>query len=68
MRLLSLVVAFALLVCGAELRGAVAPGKQVDVAAVITKADAEAALGEPVKEPQPRNGDGADGYYSRCNY
>ena len=47
---------------------AAAPARQVDVAAVITKADAEAALGEPVKEPQPRNGDGADGYYSRCNY
>ncbi|MEN3370408.1 MAG: hypothetical protein V7609_2551 [Verrucomicrobiota bacterium] len=42
--------------------------KRIDVAVVITKADAEAALGEPVKEPQPRNGDGADGYYSRCNY
>ncbi len=51
-----------------ELHAAAAPAKQVDVAAVITKADAEAALGEPVKEPQPRNGDGADGYYSRCNY
>ncbi|MEY2560707.1 MAG: hypothetical protein QOG51_1122 [Verrucomicrobiota bacterium] len=42
--------------------------KQIDVGTIITKADAEAALGEPVKEPQPRNGDGADGYYSRCNY
>lgn len=42
--------------------------KRIDVAAIITKADAEAALGESVKEPQLRNGDGADGYYSRCNY
>ena len=52
----------------AYLHAAAVPVKQVDLAAVITKADAEAALGEPVKEPQPRNGDGADGYYSRCNY
>ena len=57
-----------LLAGGARLEAAAAPARQVDVAAVITKADAEAALGEPVKEPQPRNGDGADGYYSRCNY
>ncbi|PZR70984.1 MAG: hypothetical protein DLM73_16715 [Chthoniobacterales bacterium] len=49
-----------------NLRGA--EQKRIDVSAVITRADAEAALGEPVKEPQPRNGEGADGYYSRCNY
>ena len=57
-----------LLATTASVHAAAAPVKQVDLAAVITKADAEAALGEPVKEPQPRNGDGADGYYSRCNY
>ena len=69
MKLLSAVAAFAVsLVYSAQLHAAAAPAKQVDVAAVITKADAEAALGEPVKEPQPRNGDGTDGYYSRCNY
>ena len=69
MKLLSAIAAVALLLAGGvQLRAAAAPAKQVDVAAVITKADAEAALGEPVKEPQPRNGDGADGYYSRCNY
>jgi hypothetical protein len=68
MKLPSFAAALALLACGAQLHAAAAPAKQVDVAAVITKADAEAALGEPVKEPQPRNGDGADGYYSRCNY
>lgn len=45
-----------------------AASKPIDVAAVVTKADAEAALGQAVKEPQPRNGDGGDGYYSRCNY
>lgn len=42
--------------------------KRIDVAAVISKADAEATLGEPVKDPEPRNGEGADGFYSRCNY
>ena len=69
MRLLPIIAASALsLVVSASVEGAAAPGKQVDVAAVITKADAEAALGEVVKEPQPRNGDGTDGYYSRCNY
>jgi hypothetical protein len=67
--LLSVLVASALsLPCAVQLHAAAASAKQVDVAAVVTKADAEAALGEPVKEPQPRNGDGSDGYYSRCNY
>lgn len=41
---------------------------RMDLAAIITKADAQSALGETVKDPQTRNGDGADGYYSRCNY
>ena len=45
-----------------------APAKQIDLATVIPKTEAEAALGEAVKDPEPRNGDGADGYYSRCNY
>jgi len=47
--------------CGAE-------EKRIDLAAVITKADAQSALGEAVKDPQARNDEGADGYYSRCNY
>src|SRR3954462_16017526 len=42
--------------------------KRIDLVAVITKADAQTALGEAAKDPQSRNGDGADGYYSRCNY
>jgi hypothetical protein len=41
---------------------------QIDLAAVITKADAQSLLGEPVKDGQARNEDGADGSYSRCNY
>jgi hypothetical protein len=39
-----------------------------EVAQIITKTEAAAILGEPVKDPSPRNGDGADGYYSKCNY
>ncbi|HKP01905.1 MAG TPA: hypothetical protein VJU77_00960 [Chthoniobacterales bacterium] len=42
--------------------------KRIDLVAIITKADAQTALGEAVKDPQSRNGEGADGYYSRCNY
>jgi hypothetical protein len=40
----------------------------IDLAGVITKADAQSALGEAVKDAQARNDDGADGHYSRCNY
>jgi hypothetical protein len=42
--------------------------RQIDLAAIITKTDAQAALGEAVKDPQTRSDEGADGYYSRCNY
>jgi len=41
---------------------------RIDLAAIVTKADAQSALGETVKDPQARNEDGADGSYSRCNY
>jgi hypothetical protein len=47
---------------------AAAAEKQIDLAAIITKADAQTALGEAVKDPQARSEEGADGYYSRCNY
>ena len=42
--------------------------KRIDVSKVIDKAAAESAIGEPVKAPTPRNLDGVDGYYSKCNY
>jgi hypothetical protein len=60
-------VAVALAVCasGFICRGA-DPG--IDLAAIITKQDAQAALGEPVKDAQARSEEGADGYYSHCNY
>lgn len=41
---------------------------QIDLAMVITKADAQTTLGEAVKDPQARSDNGADGHYSRCNY
>jgi hypothetical protein len=56
------------LAVGALLFPSLAAEKQIDLAAVITKADAQSALGEAVKDPQARNDDGADGHYSRCNY
>jgi hypothetical protein len=41
---------------------------RIDLATLITKQDAQTALGEPVKDPQARSEEGADGYYSKCNY
>ena len=41
---------------------------RIDLAAVITKADAQTVLGEAVKDAQARNEEGADGHYFRCNY
>lgn len=41
---------------------------RIDVSQIIGKTEASAVLGEPVKDPNPRSGDGADGYYSKCNY
>jgi len=43
-------------------------GNRPDVAQIITKSDASDILGEAVKDPSPRSGEGADGYYSKCNY
>jgi len=67
MRRLTAAVALAILVCEIGNLGA-ATEKRIDLAVVISKKDAESALGEAVQDPQPRNGEGADGYYSRCNY
>src|SRR5436305_4486974 len=39
-----------------------------EVAKVVTKSDAADVLGEAVRDPTPRSGEGADGYYSKCNY
>ena len=56
------------LAVGGLLFPARAAENQIDLAAVISKADAQSALGEAVKDRQARNDDGADGHYSRCNY
>jgi hypothetical protein len=46
----------------------VAADSRPDVSQIINKTEASAILGEPVKDPSPRSGDGSDGYYSKCNY
>ena len=40
----------------------------IDVSEIISKADAERILGEPVRDPKPLNSKNPDGYYSKCNY
>src|SRR5437763_457470 len=46
----------------------VAADAHIDVSKIIDKAAAESILEEPVKAPSPRNVEGSDGYYSKCNY
>ena len=60
--------AFALAVWALPFSVRAADEKRIDLAAVVTKPDAQSALGEPVKDAQARNDEGADGYYWRCNY
>jgi hypothetical protein len=62
------IAAGVMLAVGALLLSARAAENLIDLAAVITKADAQGALGETVKDAQARTDDGADGHYSRCNY
>jgi hypothetical protein len=58
-----------LLVLGLGLtNSAFAADNRPDVAQIVTKSDAADILGEAVKDPSPRSGEGADGYYSKCNY
>jgi hypothetical protein len=64
-RMLGATIALAL---GALSLSAGADENHIDLGSIITKADAQAALGETVKDPQARGEEGADGYYSRCNY
>jgi len=47
---------------------AAAADSHVDVSKIIDKTIAESILEEPVTAPSPRNVEGADGYYSKCNY
>lgn len=57
-----------LLLAGGLMNFAVAADSRPNVSQIIGKADAALILGEPVKDPSPRSGDGNDGYYSKCNY
>jgi hypothetical protein len=67
MRRLVVVAAIAMLVC--QLGNLLAaPEKRIDLAAIVGKKEAESTLGEAVSDPHSRNEEGADGYYSRCNY
>jgi hypothetical protein len=43
-------------------------GKFIDVSKIVGKTEAEKILGESVRDPQPLNTTGPDGYYSKCNY
>jgi len=45
-----------------------AADNRVDVSAIVSKADAKSILGVEVKDSTPRNVQGGDGYYSKCNY
>lgn len=45
-----------------------AAGAQIDASHIIDKITAESILGEAVKPATPRNMEGNDGYYSKCNY
>lgn len=67
MRKVTAPAALAIFICTVTHLSA-APEKQIDLATIVTKADAASILGEPVKDVQARNGEGTDGYYSRCNY
>jgi hypothetical protein len=55
-------------IAAAWLETAQAAGGHIDVSQIIDKATGEAILEEPVKAPTPRNVEGKDGYYSKCNY
>src|SRR5437868_12772256 len=57
-----------LLVVGTLTTSVLATDTPIDVSKIIKKNDAEAALGEPVKDPTPLNLNSQDGYYSKCNY
>jgi hypothetical protein len=46
----------------------IAADNKIDVSKIIDKQAAESILEEPVKAPSPRNVEGSDGYYSKCNY
>lgn len=58
----------ALLVASALTSAIFAAENRLDLSTIITKAEAESILGAKVKDATPRNMQGGDGYYSKCNY
>lgn len=58
----------AIVICGVLNYASFGADARLDVSQIVDKPEAESILGELVKVPTPRNGDGADGYYSKCNY
>jgi hypothetical protein len=58
----------ALSLCAVVATSTLAADPRPDVSQIIDKAAAESILGESVSSPTPRNVDGSDGYYSKCNY
>lgn len=59
---------FGLVIIAIGLTNMIWAADRPDVAKIITKSDAADVLGEAVRDPTPRSGEGADGYYSKCNY
>lgn len=64
MKLSILPILFGALLTSATL----AADNRVDVSSIVNKADAKAILGTEVRDSRPRNVQGGDGYYSKCNY
>src|SRR5260370_9169474 len=62
------VIGLALAISVGITNSTLAADARIDVSQIITKTDAESILGEKVKDPTPRNAEGEDGYYSKCNY
>ncbi|HET9417722.1 MAG TPA: hypothetical protein VFO30_00135 [Chthoniobacterales bacterium] len=65
---LRILFVIALLAVGAQHDAAIAADSHIDVSHIVDQTTAESILGEPVKSATPRNVDGKDGYYSKCNY
>ncbi|HWY39619.1 MAG TPA: hypothetical protein VNX27_02380 [Chthoniobacterales bacterium] len=61
-------IAGLLFLCAGLTSPVLAADNRPDVTQIVTKAEAADILGEAVKDPSPRSGEGADGYYSKCNY
>src|SRR5207302_10475141 len=65
---LRIVFVIAVLAVSVHQEAAIAADSHIDVSRIVDQTTAESVLGEPVKSATPRNVDGKDGYYSKCNY